>query len=67
MQLTGLCRVYFAEYYFENFALSNITLAEPRIVQCLDLFVLGAVIMLGSIDFMHTFNGSGYKILSMHK
>ena len=39
-QLTGLCRVYSAEHYFENFALHIITWAEPRIVQCLYLFTL---------------------------
>ena len=42
IQLTGLCRVYSVEYYFENLALYNITRAEPGIVQCLYLFKLGA-------------------------
>ena len=39
-QLTGLCRVCYAEYYFENFVLYNITWAEHRIVQSLYLFEL---------------------------
>ena len=59
-QLTGLCRVYSAEYYFENFALYNITWADPRIVQCLYLLQLCFKIIISSQE-MHFQRGNIYS------
>ena len=64
-QLTELCRFYASEYYFENFALYNITWAEPRIVQCLYLltFILALIVQKISVPNFGPHFNFGKKVL----